>query len=310
MLSPLRFQQSDISGEPALSGTEIGSPTPGGSLYRRVIARSTAHRGLRSSSVLVGLMALLLLSGCGRLSPWRAVGAGAAIWQVQLDGDVQSEISAGILGEPISLDGTLDLDGTEDSPILNATLQLPFVHLEGRYTRVEFDGATTLDSTIDFLGETFTVGTVVDSDIEFEIASIESKWTLLKTPAAPFVPEVGLGLVLGAVGVDLEAAVDSDFGSVSDRIRGATPVVGGIASVNWPLGDTFRVFADAQVDGMSISYDEYEGDLLEVRARIGVGFDFIILGVGYQFYDIDFEEDDYTIDVVADGLLFFGEIGF
>lgn len=284
--------------------------TPSSTGALRFAPRPHAPRTLRT----IAILALIASTGCVNLSPHRFIGAGAEIWSAEVDGSITSGIDFSVGDQPVSLDGILGLNQAEETPVYNATIQLPNIWIEGRYFNLDYDDRTTLDTEIDFLGETFSIGTEVDSELELDLASVEVKFGIFETPEIEFVPQLQVGGIVGATFINLDASVSAlppFSAAVDEDLNGGTPTVGGIAVVRLPLGGEIALFADAEVSGIDIDYDEYEGSFLDLRARIGVELTpFATVGGGYQLYEIDFEDDDLVADFSADGFFLFLDVGF
>ena len=78
-----------------------------------------------------------------------------------------------------------------------------------------------------------------------------------------------------------------------------------------PLADHWKLFATADVSGLAGDYDELRGHFLDVQTRVGVQWVHFVLGVGYQFFDVDVKDrDNFDANFELDGLFVFGEIGF
>lgn len=269
------------------------------------------------SGGLIVLLVALLQTGCANVNQIEFLRVGAQSFQGQLDGDLLFDEDGLLLGTEISFDNVLDLDDEEDIAVFTAGFQVfPGFNLNARYLNTEYDGRTNLTTDITFLDQVFTIGTPVDSNIDLQFATLQAQLALFETPwEEPLLPSFAFGLLLGANYLDLEAGIQSlavgGIG-VSETIEGVLPNVGATAVVNFPLSEWLRLFADAEVSGIAGDYAGLEGHYLDARGRVGIRLlQNAVVGVGYQLYQVDVEEDsEFEADFTLDGLYIFGEIGF
>ena len=212
----------------------------------------------------------------------------------QLTPDGEFAVSAGgFSGTPIDMDEDLNFDDSEDF-YAEAALQLGAFRLFAAYLPLEFTGSGTLSEDIVFNGETFTIGTRVDSAVELDVFEAGLAWYLINIDDLP--TRIQLGPELAVKYVDATLAVDENLTgrSESESVAVPIPTIGLRARI--ALGDYFGLSARA-------GYLEYDKNSF-LDADVQVEFSPLpLVGVfaGYRYVDIDVDEEDVLIDATLDG---------
>lgn len=159
-------------------------------------------------------------------------------------------------------------------------------------------------SEVAAIEESFTVDTE-DQTLEFEGAAIVRSrfdWALLPvTYAYSFLlrerleatASIGLHWATTKVALEGEAFVDGSSvaraASEAESLSAPLPVFG--TSVNYAF--TPRWFLGARLQYFGLEFDDYAGDLVDLRVQTTYWFaERFGAGLGYNWYDIDFEQDD------------------
>ncbi|MEE4281706.1 MAG: MipA/OmpV family protein, partial [Pseudomonadales bacterium] len=172
-----------------------------------------------------------------------------------------------------SIDSTVsyaDPDGSRGSRIdiedeLNAQGQATVLQLEGiyrighfhrvqfNYLKLERDGLKTLSKDISFGAADYTTGSIIESELETEIAQLSYGYSILRDDQK----ELGVSAGLHYAGIETQIA-SPDTGTVeSSNSHTLLPVIGAFGSVQ--LSARITVGAKAQLFRMD--FDRYEGSV-------------------------------------------------
>ncbi|KAF0244228.1 MAG: hypothetical protein FD180_2738 [Planctomycetota bacterium] len=231
-------------------------------------------------------------------------------WFATLSGDLSVDEND-VDGTSADFHGDLNFDRPEQ-PLLEgvARLRLWRVQLRGAYFQAHFEDRRRLESSITFLGFTFTTGRDVDAEATVRVGALDANFLIIDEGSAD------------KIGFELGAGVGGRYlgfeGSLRDRETGqeesvderaGIPVVSAYASLGFL--NVFRI--DAEVAGMYLpsSYPRLHGKFIDasIEARIYLHH-FVYLAGGYRFvllkgqYDSD---DDVDVDARLQG--FFAGIG-
>ncbi|MDE0958560.1 MAG: hypothetical protein OSB12_07980 [Planctomycetota bacterium] len=271
----------------------------------------------KSSSVLRSLLcvlALFIISGCG------AGGAGmirlrAENWQPTPGGSIQASDLANP-GSVVDLDGVLGLDGEETFWVYGVEADMGVGTYE--MTEISFtgNGSTTLGSAIDFGGETFEIGSTLDSALEATVTTFHSKGALLG--AGPVMLKYIWGVDHLVFDTTLTGTTDLGKGgtvevSANRGIDEWVPAFGLGAQFSMPIGNDWSLELDGELAGLWISYGDidgtYEGLTLRGGIRQGSG---ILFGAGHRSLVIDVSDDGTgtSADIDLGGSYLFVEWAF
>jgi outer membrane protein len=228
------------------------------------------------------LLAMLLLPASSLAIE---VGARGYYWFPSLDGTAKVEESG--IGTTIDFDKDLGIDD-ENYPCVEAFVGLGNHHLSLTYTEIDYSGKETLTRDIDFAGETYSVGALVTSSLEYRMIDLYYQYDLLD------LENILAGLSLG--GVLQVKYLDGDIGlkttGIDEKEDLTLPIP--MLGVNLHLGILADIL-EARLRGTAIGYSgntiyEFTGDISFTP------FPFIDIHGGYKTFVVDIDEDDVLFD--------------
>lgn len=233
-------------------------------------------------------------------------------WQAEIQGDIQVD-DDGIGGTAIDVDDTFGFDDKEDFDELHATLGLPLLgRFNFQYLRGGFEGTRTLSADITFAGTTFTVGTTVDAEMDFEAYTM--LWQFGASTPGVIGADVGAGGIAGVKYFDIHAEARDAFTGTSDEVdvKAPLPVIGAYVRTN--LGKLLSV--EAQVHGIKF-LDNFNlglsGIFYDATISIDARFSGVFAGVGYRLMHLDVEYENSTdakVQLDIDGIFFEAGVSF
>lgn len=197
------------------------------------------------------------------------------------------------IGTEVDMEDDLGFDDSEELTV-EAAIQLGDFHLSLGYLPLRFSGDGTLTRTVEFEGETFSVGTDVDSDVELELYDLGLTWYLINFDDLPVRVQFGPELSVKLVEADLSIDDRTSGIGASESVTAPVPTVGVRARVG--LSDFIAVSG-------RVGYIEYEGNsFLDGDAQLEFS-PVPLLGVfaGYRYFDLEVDESDVFLDVTFDG---------
>lgn len=213
---------------------------------------------------------------------------------LNLDPDGRFAVSSqGLSGTSVEFDDDLGFDESENL-FLEAGLQLGAFRLFAAYLPLSFSGDGTLAKEINFNGETFGVGSRVDSDVDLDIYEAGLAWHIINFDDLPvrvqFGPEVAVKYV------DADVSMEEDiFGTrESESVGVPVPTVGVRGRV--AMADFLGVVGRA-------GYLEYDDNsFLDVDAQVELSpLPMVGVFAGYRYLDVDVDDDSVVIDATFDG---------
>ena len=232
-------------------------------------------------------------------------------WQAEIDGTLQVD-SDSIAGTEVDFQDTFGLDDEESFNELHLTIGfLGKVNLQ--YLTVTIEGSETVSQDIQFGDVVFTVGTTVDTKVEFDLYT--AMWQFGATlPVLPGFLSVGLGAQAGLKYLDIAAESHDGFGNEEEgELQAPVPVVGVYARA------TVSRFAtiDFQIHGIRIPDNwglDGEATFFDATLALDLNIAFVFAGVGYRMLhlDVDFDDGDneFNTDFDVEGLFFEVGVGF
>lgn len=200
---------------------------------------------------------------------------------------------AGLVGTSIDFDDDLGFDDSEEVS-LEVGLQLGAFRLFAAYLPVSFSGNGTLTKSINFSGETFTVGSQVSSDVKLDIYEAGLAWYLVNIDDAPVRVQLGPEIAVKYVDADIKMQADLLDLDESEKIGAPIPTIGlrGRVAMADFLGIAGRVGY--------LAYDD--NSFLDVDAQVELSpLPLVGIFAGYRYLDVDVDEDDVVIDASFDG---------
>lgn len=188
-----------------------------------------------------------------------------------------------------------DLGGDDSSSVfLEAALQLGSFRLFAAYLPIRFSGDSVLAKKLDFNGETFVLGSRVESEVDINIYEAGLSWFLLKMDSSAvrvqFGPEVAVKYVDARVELKSNA-----FGlNESESFGAPVPTVG----VRGKLGLADWLGVAGRIGFMECDSSSF----MDVDAQLEVSpLPLFGLFAGYRYLDINIDESDVLIDATFTG---------
>jgi len=216
-------------------------------------------------------------------------GARGCWWLPEFSGDFRVDKN-GIVGTSIDVQSALGI-GDESYPFVEAFAGVGAHHISLTYMEADYSGEKTLGGNIQFMGQTYTAGTFVQSDLQFTMLDVDYQYDIVD------LENILAGLSVGIIGkvkyIDGQFSLkDTALGlNEEDSFKAPIPMLG--------LGLHVGILLDileARVRGAGISYSGntfYEG-LAEVSFT---PFPFLDIQGGYRVMKLSV--DDIS-DVYAD----------
>lgn len=218
------------------------------------------------------------------------VGARGYYWFPSLDGTVKVEESG--IGTTIDFDKDLGIDD-ENYPSVEAFIGLGNHHLSLAYTEVDYSGKERLTRTIEFAGETYSVGDVVTSSLEYSMIDLHYQYDLLDLEN--ILAGFSLGGVLHVKYFDGDIGLKTTGIDETEELALPIPMVG----VNLHVGILADIL-EARLRGTAIGYSG--NSIYEIMADISfTPFPFMDIHGGYKTFVIDIDEDDVLFDYDTSG---------
>ena len=229
------------------------------------------------------LLAVLLLPGSSLAFE---VGARGHYWFPSLDGTVKVD-EGGIIGTKIDFDKDLGIDD-ENYPSIEAFIGLGNHHLSLTYTNIDYSGKKTLTRDINFEGETYRVGDLVSSSIEYSMLDLHYQYDLLDLEN--ILAGFSVGGVLQVKYLDGDVSLKTTGIDEQEDFTLPIPMVG----LNLHMGILADIL-EARVRGTWIGYSG--NSIYELTGDISfTPFPFLDIHGGYKTFVIDIDEDDVIFD--------------
>jgi len=203
-------------------------------------------------------------------------------WMTDFSGSMQMT-EAGLIGT--SLDFEDDL-GIADEDVTDIRLMwhiTPAVKIRLAYVQLNYEGNTTLQKTISFSGQTYTIGTAVTSSLDTQYIRLGGYFDLLSFADGM----VRVGGIVDAKVFMIDAAVKAPALTLdeSEEVIAGLPTLGGTVSIH--LQDIVELFFEAS--GMGIQ----DGYLYDCEAGIKIRpYQHVEIVGGYRIFELDVEQDN------------------
>lgn len=218
------------------------------------------------------------------------VGARGYYWFPSLDGTVKVEESG--IGTIIDFDKDLGIED-ENYPCVEAFVGLGNHHFSLTYTGIDYSGEETLTRTIEFAGETYTVGDLVTSSLEYRMIDLHYQYDLLDLEN--ILAGFSLGGVLQVKYLDGDISLKTTGIDEKEDFALPIPMLGASLHVGI-LADVL----EARVRGTAIGYSGSK--IYELMADVSwTPFPFMDIHGGYKTFVIDIDEDDVLFDYDMSG---------
>ncbi len=238
---------------------------------------------------------LLILAGGAWLSGCISGGADVATWQPDLSASLRVS-GGGSSGDKVDLQADVGLDDQESTDIERFFFQMgPSRYEFGRWG-LAVDGQTSIDSSFDFGGSTYTAGDVVETQFDLEV------WRA----AYLFCPKLGsfkVGVGLALQWWDVEAELDNETAAFDESFDESYPIPALTARLDIPI--SLFISFTSQADYLEVDLDDVEGRFLDSTA----GFRFsapktFSAFAGYRIMNADLAIEDNSVDLDFEGVVF------
>lgn len=245
----------------------------------------------------LGLLAMLIPQAAvaESLHPWLDRRVALSVGAV--DFDVDATIAKWTEGEDVDYINLARLGVPESDTNLWARLGIRLGErwqLSMDYFTIDVAGGRAVNFDFEFGDLLVPVGASVDASLDVDFYVLSMSYAFYKSDRM----EVGVGV--GVHGVDLEydmfaeARVGSEvreLGEEDDDFLAPLPNAALYASYAFSP----RLLGQAQAGWISLSYDEYDGELLALHAQLAYLLTRrMSVGLGYTFFDFDVERDRGT----------------
>jgi hypothetical protein len=232
-------------------------------------------------------------------------------WLAELRGEIEAD-SDFVGGTSIDLPDQLDIERASDGFLEGAAmLRLRRLQIRGAYFEGGFEEGTRLEETIVFDGTTFTLGTEIETELDFRVASLDFHVLLVDAGDAK---ELGfeLGVGVGARYLAFDAHIEEEFSGLNEDEDGDgfLPVVSLYASLGF--ANIFRVEAHAGGVVVPHSFPRVGGAFIDGSLAARVYFHHAVYGtLGYRIVHFDAEYDFGSVEAELDLTLsgFFAGVG-
>ncbi len=250
------------------------------------------------------LLLLLLWGICGLIQA-RPYDPGLAIKVGGFWADVDSSFGAVAQGAsgPIRIDfeSDLALEESKFSPFIELTYRFNDRHLVGLNYLTLHRNAETIRSekTYEFTweGETYRInsGAFVNSQLNIDIYQVLYGYTFFQSNRFAVMGTLGAHVmdIDARIGGQLEIVSDNGIDTLADtsaigKVTAPLPNVGVV--LGWQAAERLLIAANAQY--LSVSFDNYEGRLLDMRIQASYYFTKqFALGLAWQDYDVEVDEE-------------------
>ena len=199
----------------------------------------------------------------------------------------------GLTGTVVDVEDDLGVDESGDS-FAEAALQLGAFRLFAAYLPIRFSGNSVLNRDISFNGETFVLGSRVESDMNIDIYEAGLAWFMVDVDDMPV--RIQLGPEMSVKYIDARVELQENLFGLNESESVGVPVPA--------LGARGRVsFADFLSLVGRVGYLKYSGSsFLDVDAQVELSpLPLVGLFAGYRYLDIDVDDNDVLIDATFAG---------
>jgi opacity protein-like surface antigen len=243
------------------------------------------HAALQAGLILLALMA----GGPAAAQPaaWTTHPALQDRWNIQL-GVYTPNVSTtahlngagGRVGTEVNFEDDLGYTDRKNMPAVLASVRLgERWRIEAEYLSLKRENAHTLERTISWGDNSYTLGTVVNSEFRSDIFRLSGGYSFVRDAQKEF------GFAFGLHTTDFKTSIAAaGIGSDTGDVLAPLPTIG----LYGAYALTPKWLVSGRVDVFSLSYDAYDGSL--TNATIGIDYRFfrnIGLGAAYRYIDYD-----------------------
>jgi len=218
------------------------------------------------------------------------------LWYPAVDGNIQDNG-----GGLIDLAGELAVDDNEFAYVPRALVSLGGVGVLVDAFLFETEGNGTLTASVTIGGVTFNASEPVATD--FDLNNVRGFLTV------PVVKTEFLQIMLlgGISYYDVHVTMTGNIsGSGTFAAQVPVPVIGVLGQAKFG-----PVLFEVEVSGLTVSYDVYGLDYLDIQASVGFTFlKVVAVRAGYRYVALNGTIDDVDIDITLDGFFIGGSVNF
>jgi outer membrane scaffolding protein for murein synthesis (MipA/OmpV family) len=206
-----------------------------------------------------------------------------------IDSKVSFAAANGDRGSDIDIEDELSAQGQAN------VLQVEGIYRIGHFHRVAFsylelkrDGLRTLSRPISFGGTDYAAGSIIDSQLQTEIAQLTYGYSILRDD------QKELGVSAGLQFTGTETQIESPATGSIEKSNSNTllPVVGVFGSVHLSA----KITVGAKMEFFRTDFDRYEGSVssVQIYAERALG-EAVLLGLAYNYFKVNLESTDEDV---------------
>jgi outer membrane protein len=219
------------------------------------------------------------------------IGARGYYWFPSLDGNVKVD-EAATIGDTLNFEKDLGIED-ENYPSVEVFLGAGKHHLALTYTDIDYSGRKTLTRDIIFNGETYSIGDLVTSFIEYKMMDLLYQYDFLNLENV--LAGFSLGVVFQIKYLDGEIGLKTTGIDEKEDFTLPIPMIG----LNLHIGMLADVL-EARLRGTAIGYAG--NAIYELMADLSwTPLPFLDIHGGYKTFVIDIDEDDVIFDYDMSG---------
>ena len=185
-------------------------------------------------------------------------------------------------GTSISFEDDLGLDDRKTQVAVLGKLRLgDRWRIEGEYFALNRSGTRSINRTINWGGNTYPIGIVVNSEFDSDIYRLSGGYSFIKTNEA----ELGVSLGLHVTDFNISLSGANVAARTGDALA-PLPTIGFYGSYAF----TPRWLLSGRVDFFSLKYNDYDGSLINLTGGLDYRFTRNFgIGLGYRYVDYDLD---------------------
>jgi outer membrane protein len=239
---------------------------------------------------------LLLLCSSAAHADIAGVTIGAAIWNHQPSGDFSYSESG--VGTEIDLEETLGLS-TEDEAFAWLSVEHPIPllpNLKLQRTQLTSEGTEVATQSVTFGGQTYTVGTELDSSLTLNQTDIILYYEILDNVVSL---DAGVNIKI----IDAEFDVSSDVVNESESVILYAPMLYLAARVDLPLTGLYLGGSGSLISAQGSSFSDYQFNI-GYESPIGLGVEGGYRIMSLKIGDVSDIDTDFQFDGAYLGLFY------
>ncbi|MFH1776492.1 MAG: hypothetical protein ABH952_02890 [Candidatus Omnitrophota bacterium] len=207
-------------------------------------------------------------------------------WLAEFEGKVQVT-EAAIVGTNIELNTDLGIDDHENIPNVTIAYRLFNAKLTASYFNVANKGSKSVTQQFNYKGDTYPVGTAVDSKLDLTV--IEGKYSnrFLGTDYYDLYGQIGIKYA--EISAELNTVT---LGAKTQEIKAPIPFIG-VAVELRPFYNMFNFAISGDITGISINIGDADFTLIDFTGAISYDvFENLRVSAGYRYLSVDGADGD------------------